>query len=136
MCFLVELGVDSFHVMIVHKVIQLQTVRAVSTQAIKTLYRMCDFKVIMIIVPGIQSLMKLIIGDRVEGAFVHPSVVVPVDDLAHQPEFRLYFICHMAERLHIFKIQYVQPDSVHVKFLHPEADDIADIITNRGIMLV
>ena len=81
----------------------------------------------------------MVIGDGVQRPLVDPAGVVPVDDLAHEPEFRLHLIRHTAQRSHIVEIQHirrVQPYAVDIELPDPEPHHVADIVPHRGIVLV
>ena len=83
--------------------------------------------------------MQVVIRYRMQGAFIYPAGIIAVNDLAHQPEIRLDFICDMAQCFHIFKVQHVrgiQTDSIDIKFADPETDYVADVITDCRIVLV
>ena len=100
---------------------------------------MRDFKIVVVIVTAVQSLVKCVVGDAVKSLAVYPAAVVAVDDLTHEPEIRLNFICRAAQRLHEIKVKdvrSVKSDSVHVELAHPETDHIADVINNGRISLV
>ncbi len=81
----------------------------------------------------------MIIGHGMQRALVDPTGVVSVDYFAHKPELGLYFVCHMPQRFHEVKIQYVgsvQAYAVNVKLADPKADHVTDIVPNRRIALV
>ena len=62
-----------------------------------------------------------------------------MDDFAHQPEFRLDFICQPAQFLHKFKgkiARAVEADTVDVKFLHPETDSVKQIVPHFRVSVV
>ena len=62
-----------------------------------------------------------------------------MNDFAHQPEIRFYFIGNLTHSLHKIKIKNircVKPDAINVKFRNPEADYIVNIIFYLWIPLV
>ena len=62
-----------------------------------------------------------------------------MDDLAHQPELRLYLVCQTAQPPHEVEIQHVgciQTDAVDVELLHPEADGIIMVLLHLRVALV
>ena len=62
-----------------------------------------------------------------------------MDDLAHQPELRLYLVCQTAQPAHEVEIQHVgcvQTDAVDVELLHPEADGIIMVLLHLRVALV
>ena len=46
-----KLGVNPLHVMVVHKIIQLQSVRTIASHLVETSYSVGNLKIIMVIVP-------------------------------------------------------------------------------------
>ena len=104
--------------MVVHEVVQPAALRT-SVTTDETADRVRDLKEIMRIASRIQGLVKLIIGHRVKVRLVDPTRIVPVNDLAHQPEIRLHFICRAAKSCHEIKIEHVsrvETEAVHIKF--------------------
>ena len=139
MCFIIQLGVDTFYVMVVHKIIQLQSIRTVTTHFIETFYGMRNFKVIVIVMSGIQGLMQMIVGDGMQGSFIDPADIISVNDLTHQPELWLHCIGCLTKSLHKIKIQNVcsiQTNTVNIECFHPETNHITDVIPYFRITLV
>ena len=100
---------------------------------------MRDFKIVVVIVAAVQSLVKCVVGDAVKSLTVYPAAVVAVDDLTHEPEIRLHFICCAAQCFHEIKVKdvrSVKSDSVYVELAHPETDHIADVIDNSWVLLI
>ncbi len=100
---------------------------------------MGDLKIIVVVVAGIKGFVQMIICHGMKSSLIDPSRIIPMNDLAHKPKIWFYFLCHMAECFHIFEIQNVsgvQADPVDIKFFHPEADHVANVIANRRIVLV
>ena len=100
---------------------------------------MRDFKIVVVIVAAVQSLVKCVVGDTVKSLAVYPAAVVAVDDLTHEPEIRLHFICCAAQCLHEIKIKdvrSVKSDSVHIELTHPETNHIAYIVNDSRILLI
>ena len=48
------------------------------------------FEVIVVVVTGINAFVQLIIGDGMKHLIIHPSAVIAVNHLAHQPEIILH----------------------------------------------
>ena len=72
--------------------------------------------------------MQTVIRNRMEHGIIRPAGVVSMNDLAHQPEFGLYFIGQPPERLHKPEIQHIgriQTETIDVKFRHPHPDRVA-----------
>ena len=100
---------------------------------------MRDFKVIVIVMSGIQGLMQVIVGNGMQGSFIDPADIISVNDLTHQPELRLHFIGSLTKSLHEIEIQYIcgiQADSVNIECFHPETNYITDIIFDLWITLI
>ena len=100
---------------------------------------MRNFKIVVVIVTAVQSLVKCVVGDAVKSLTVYPAAVVAVDDLAHEPEIRLHFICCAAQCLHEIKVKNVcrvKSDTVHIELTHPETDHIAYIVNDSRILLI
>ena len=133
-----KLRIDSLDVMVVHEVVQPAALRTAVTVH-KTADCVRDLKEIVRIAARIQGLVELIIRHGVKVCLVDPPRIIPVNDLAHQPEIGLYLICRAAKRRHEIKVEHVsrvETEAVHIKFRHPEADDVADILLHLRISLI
>ena len=111
----------------------------VVAQPLQPAHGVGNFKVIMVVVAAPQALVQLVVGDGVQHFRVCPAAVIPVDDLAHQPELRLYLVCQTAQPAHEIEIQHVgcvQTDAVDVELLHPEADGIVVVLLHLRVALV
>ena len=118
--------------MIVDKGIQFH----IAANAQKSTHRMGDLEIVVVIVTGIQPLVKLVIGDRVQHLTVGPAAVIAVNDLTHKPEIRLQAVAHTSELTHKFMFQNicsVETDTVNIKLGHPETDRIKMIIPHDGV---
>ena len=139
MSLIVQLRVNSFYIVIVHEIIQLQSLRPISAHAVQAFHRVGYLEVIMVIVSGVQSLVQIIISDGMQRPLIDPAGIIPVNDLAHKPELRFHLVRHMAQRSHIIEIQYicrVQTDTVDVELTDPEPHHIADVISHSRILLI
>ncbi len=137
--FVGKLCVNALNIVIVHKVIKPEPVWIASAHFIETFDCVCNFKIVVVVVAGVERLMKLVVCHGMECALVYPARIVAVNDLAHQPKIRLYFVRDTAQRFHKVKIQHVcgiETNTVHVKFAYPKTYDITDIILYRRISLV
>ena len=76
--------------MVVNKSIQLH----IATDTEKTAYGMGNFEIIVVVVPGEQPFVKLIVGNGMQHLAVGPAAVVTVDDLAHQPEVGFQIVAY------------------------------------------
>ena len=100
---------------------------------------MGDFKIIVVIVPGIKSLMKLIIGYTMKCLIVDPSAVISMDHLTHKPEILFHPGGLIAHPFHKIKIKYIcciQTDSINIKGIDPETDHIKKILHYLWISLI
>ena len=133
-----QFRVNPLHVVIVHEVVQLSR-RTLSSVARETPHSVGDFEIVVVVVSRIQRLVELIVRHRVKVRVVDPAPVLPVDYLPHQPEIRFHLIGRQTQPVHEIEIQHVrrvQPDAVYIKFLHPEPDDVTDIVLHLRIPLV
>ena len=134
-----KLRIYPFHIVIVNKIIELKAAAPAFAHSLKPSLGMSYLKIIVVVMPRIKGLVHDIIRHRMQSSLIHPSRVIAVDHLSHQPELRLYLLCHRPEHLHKVEIQHVgsiQPEPVYIKFLYPEADRISDIVLYLGISLV
>ena len=107
MSLVIQLCIDTLYIMVVHEIVQLQTVGTVSAHLVETLYGVCDLKIVVVIVTGIERLVQIVVCHGMKRISVDPAGIIAVNDLAHEPEIRFYLICHCAEHVHIVKIQYI-----------------------------
>ena len=99
MVFVDKLGVNTLYIVVINKVVELK-----STHIIQSFYCVGNFKVVVVVMTGVQGLVQVIVGHGVQGVCIGPAVVVAVDNLTHQPKVRLNFICHAAHTLHVIKV--------------------------------
>ena len=129
-----EFCVDTFYIVIVHKIIQIQI-----THVLQIFYRMCDLKIVMIVVSAVKSFVQRVVGYAVQCSTVDPAAVISVNNLTHQPEIFFHFVCGTAQGMHKVKIKYIcriQPDAIDIKLRYPKTDHIADIILHFRISLI
>ena len=134
MRFVAELGIDPFYIMIVHKIVKIQI-----THILQIFNGMCDFKIIMVVMPAVQGFMQSIVCYTVQSIAVNPTAVITVDNLSHEPEILFYFIGSTAQSMHKVKIQdicSIQTNTINIKFRHPETYHITDIILYFRIALI
>ena len=139
MRFVVQLCVDALHIMVVHKVVKPETVGIVPSQIIKTLYCVCNFKVVVIVMTGIERFVEMIVCHGMQCALVYPARIIAVNDFSHKPEIGLYFVSNAAQSFHKVEVKHVcrvKPNTVHVKFFYPKTNDIADIIFYGRVSLI
>ena len=111
----------------------------VVAQSLQPAHGVGNFKIVVVVVAAPQALVQLVVGHRVQHFRVCPAAVIAVDDLAHQPELRLYLVCQTAQPAHEVKIQHigcVQTDAIDVELLHPEADGIIMVLLHLRVALV
>ena len=131
-----ELGVDALNIVVVHKIVELDSCRH---HAVGALDGVGDLKIVMVVVPAVKRLVEGVVGHAVKGILVCPAGIVAVDDLAHEPEIRFDLIRSAAQGLHKLEVQHigsVQADAVHVELGNPEADHVTDVVADVGILLV
>ena len=134
MRFVADFGIDSFYIMIVHKIVKIQI-----THILQIFNGMCNFKIVMVVMSAVQGFMQSIVCYTVQSIAVNPAAVIAVDDLSHEPEILFYFICCTAQGMHKVKIQdicSIQTNTINIKFRHPETDHITDIILYFRIALI
>ena len=138
-CFVRQLCVDTFHIVIVDKIVEFQAIGTVAAHFIQAFYRVGDLEIVVVIVPGVESLVQRIVCHCMQCISVYPAGIVAVDDLTHQPEFRFYIVGDGAQHMHVVKIEHIcgiQTDTIHIECTDPEADHIADVVTHGGIVLI
>ena len=100
---------------------------------------MSDFKEIAVVKSGVNTLVKLIVGNRVQHTVIDPAAVIAVDHLAHKPEILFHSLCFPPHLLHKPKVKHigtVQTDAVNIKFIHPETDYVKEILSHFRIGMV
>ena len=120
----IDLTVNAVHIVIVNKGIQLHPPVDTAVLLKFPSYGMGDLKVIVVIVSGIDALVKFIIRNTVQHflSVLDVSAVVSVDDLPHKPEVLFLLTCAPAHFLHEAKvktIRAVQADAVNIKGIDP-----------------
>ena len=134
MCFVLQFGMNSLYVMVVHEIVEVQI-----SHILKIFYCMSNFKIVVVIMSAVKCLVKGIVGYTVKSLSVYPAAVISVNDLSHKPEVFLNLICGMTQNTHEIKIQNIsgiQADSINIKFGNPETDHITDIVLYFRIALV
>ena len=134
MCLVLQFGMNSLYVMVVHKIVEVKI-----SHILKIFYCMSDFKIVVVIMSAVKCFVKGIVGYTVESLPVYPAAVISVNNLSHKPEIFLDLVCGMAENPHKIKIQDIsgiQADSVNIKFGNPETDHITDIVLYFRIALI
>ena len=94
---------------------------------------MGDLKIVMIIMPGIQTFVKLIIRCGMKHFIINPSCIIAMDHFAHQPEILFPLTGAVTHFLHKIKrqtVSTVQTDTVNIKLRDPEMNHIKQIITD------
>ena len=125
-------GEDALHVVVVGKAVQPRT------QGPQLLHGVGQLKVVVVVVAGVQGLVQAVVGHGVQPR-VQPAAVLAVDHLAHQPEVRLEGIGELPQLPQEPEVQHVrrvQPQTVDIEFLHPEADGVQVVPPHGGILQV
>ena len=100
----VQLGMDALHVVVVHKAVERPAVDTVLHEAVD---RMGNFEIVVVVVAAVERLVQGIIRHRVQHSGIHPALVLAMDHLTHQPEFRLDGVRQVPQRPHEIKVQHV-----------------------------
>ena len=88
---------------------------------------------------GVQAFIALIVGAGVQHIVADKLVVVAVQQLADEEEVRLYRIAEraqLADEVLIQTVGHVQPQAVDIKFLHPQADAVKNMLYDRRVFQV
>ena len=81
MCFVLQFGMNSLYVMVVHEIVEVQI-----SHILKIFYCMSDFKIVVVIMSAVKCLVKGIVSYTVKSLSVYPAAVISVNDLSHKPE--------------------------------------------------
>ena len=87
----------------------------------------------------VNTLIAFVVGYAVQHFWICPTLVVPVDDFTHQPEFRILFlteIVNTAEEIKVYAICCVEPNSIDVEGIHPVTDCINQVIAHVPVAQV
>ena len=126
---------QALHIVVVREGIE----PGVVAEPLQTAHGVCDLKIVVVVVAAPQALVQLIVGNGMEHFRVGPAAVIAVDDLAHQPEFRLDLVGKAAQALHKVEVQHIrciQPDAVNVECIDPKADGIIMVVLHLGVALI
>ena len=127
---IVELAGYPVHVMVVHKIVQLQVA---INPALPKLAVECvgNFKVIPVHQAGIKPLVTFIIRHRVQDIRVCPLPVISMDHLPHQPEIRAERACEIRQfalEIQVQAICHIQPQAINSKIRHPMSNSFQDVL--------
>ena len=123
--------------MIIDKVIEM--IRRSARPLDQRLDRMRDFKIVAVVMSGIQRFIQLIVGHGMQHGSINPFAVIPMDDLAHQPEVRLQCVGQPPKLTHEAKIEHVgsvQPNPVNVERFDPEPDHVQQVRPDLRILMI
>ena len=129
---------QTVNIVVVYEVIQRSTLidAAVSELAVDAVV---DFKIVFVIVGGVDALIALIVGNAVQHLRVCPTLVVAVDDLTHEPEFRIAFLAEImdaAEKVEVHAVCGIKANAVNVELVHPHAYGIDQIVTHVPVFQI
>ena len=138
-CLILKLRRNPVHIMIVHKAVQLHSTVNSAIFIKLPPDRVGNLKVIVIVVPRIQTFVQFIVGDTVKHllSILDITAVISMDHFSHQPEVFFFSSGSGAHLLHEAEIQTVravQADAVNIKFIDPEIDHIQQIIPDFLIL--
>ena len=132
-----EFGHDAFHVMVVHKAVEMHI--PADAHFHLPAHGVSDLKVIVVVVPAVQSLMEMVISHGMECLIIDPPMILTVDHLTHKPELFLHLAGQPPQTLHELKVQNVrriQPQSVDIELADPEPHRVQEVIPDLRIPLV
>ena len=98
-----------------------------------------DLEVVLGVVGRPVALPALVVGHRVQHLRVGPAGVVPVDDLAHEPELRVPgfgVVLQGPEEVEVHAVGGVQPEPVDVEAVHPHAHGPQQVVPDLGVFQV
>ncbi len=98
-----------------------------------------DLKHIVAVEAGIQPLVALVVGAAVQHLVAHKLVVVSVQQLAHQKEFRLERItegAQLAQEVAVEAVGHIEAQAVDIELLHPAPDAGEQVLLHRGVAQV
>ena len=98
---------------------------------------MGDFKIIMIIMPGIQTLVQFIVCNAVEQIVTDVPAVISMNYLAHQPEIFFLGICespHCFHETEIKTVRAVKTNSINLEFINPKSNHIQKVIPHCRLL--
>ena len=128
-----EFGMDAFHVVVVHKAVERPAIDPVLHEAVE---RVGNLKIVMVIVAAVEGFVQGIVRHGVQHLRIDPALVLPVNDLAHQPELRFHGVREASQCPHEIEIQNirrVQTQSVDVELCYPEAYRLQVVIDHLGV---
>ena len=88
----VQLGSNPVNIMVIHKGIKPQASIDAAVGIELPADRMGNLKIIVVIMAGIQTFVQLIIRHTVQFIRSDIAAVVSVNNLAHEPEIRFFFV--------------------------------------------
>lgn len=130
-----QIACQTGNVVIIHKVVHIDI--AVLTKLI--LDRMCDLKVVAVVVGGINSLVALVIGNAVKHFGICPAAVVAVDYLAHEPEIGLHASCkamYALDKVIVKAICGIKANTVDIPCFYPHFDSVQQIFNDLVVSQV
>ena len=116
--------------MVVHKGVKR------SSHRLQTSHIVGNLKVVVVIVTGVERLVKLIVCHGMQHFRVHPAVIFAVDHLAHEPEIRFHGGGLFPELFHepeIQDVRAVQADPVDIEVVDPELDRVKQILADLRV---
>ena len=94
MIFVFKHTCNTVYIVVINEIIcvDISVNTAVSKLSVK---RMCNFKIVVVIMSAVKCLVKGIVGYTVKSLSVYPAAVISGNDLSHKPEVFLNLICGM-----------------------------------------
>ena len=124
---------DPVDIVVIHEVVKLDIAVNSAVCAALAVDGIVDLEEILVIVGRPDTLVALIIRCRIEHFRVCPTVVVAVDDLAHEPEFGISALAEgmdALEEIEVDAVSRIKADAVDLEFLHPVRHSVQQIIAD------
>ncbi len=132
-------GSKPVDVVVVHKVVKAERTVDTAVPARLPVERIGNLKVVFVVVGGVKPFAAFVVGDRIERTGVRPAVVIPMDDLAHQPEIgvsALAVVPELVEKVHVHTVSRVKAQTVDPEFVDPHAHRAKQMAHNVRIAQV
>ena len=87
----------------------------------------------------VDSLVALVVCNRVEHLIVSPAAVVAADNLAVKPEIGLFASAkslELSKEIKVNNVCGVKAQTVNIKLVNPEVNSVKQIVYNVGIFKV
>ena len=138
MVLVAKVTCNTVNIVIVNKVVGVNIL--INTAVLElSLKRVSDFKVVVVVVARVDSLVALVVCNRVEHLIVSPAAVVAADNLAVKPEIGLFASAkslELSKEIKVNNVCGVKAQTVNIKLVNPEVNSVKQIVYNVGIFKV